>query len=143
MSWINCGLDDRWKSPRVRGILLHPAKHMSWINCGLDQKWRSPRVSGILLHPAKPMAWINCGLDQSLDHITPQRPADENRQARQESGCTRPASRRCQLWMRETSQAGEWLLTSRFAEMSVMDERNEPGRRAVARVPLRGDVVYG
>ena len=106
-------------------------------------KWRSPRVSGILLHPAKPMAWINCGLDQRLDHITPQRPADENRQARQESGCTRPASRRCRLWMRETSQAGEQLHASRFAEISIMDERNKPGRRVVARVLLRGDVGYG
>ena len=64
MAWINCGLDQRWKSPRVRGILLHPTKPMAWINCGLDQRWKLPRVRGILLYPAKPMAWINCGLDQ-------------------------------------------------------------------------------
>ena len=38
VGWINYGLDWRWKLPRVRGILLHPAKPMAWINCGLDQR---------------------------------------------------------------------------------------------------------
>ena len=53
----------------VRRVLLHPAKPMAWINCGLDQRWKSPRVRGILLHPAKPMAWIRDRSRQGLEEF--------------------------------------------------------------------------
>ena len=58
----------------VRRVLLYPAKPMAWINCGLDQRWKSPRVRGILLNPANLwlgsiVVWIRDGSRQGLEEF--------------------------------------------------------------------------